>query len=147
MAEVGHLFVCLVHRFPMEELEIGELITDKGLKDCIHGRPGTKRQVLLMAGEALQALKLSPGAVKENITTKGLDLGSISPGVRLRIGEGLLEATMPCEPCHRMDEIRLGLKTELRGRRGWLFRVVEGGLIRRGDKIEILSDRSTQVAD
>jgi MOSC domain-containing protein YiiM len=38
-----------------------------------------------------------------------------------------------------MDEIRQGLQEELRGQRGWLCRVVEGGKIRRGDQIEVLA--------
>jgi MOSC domain-containing protein YiiM len=35
-----------------------------------------------------------------------------------------------------MDDIRPGLKLKLRGRRGLLCRVVEGGTIRRGDRID-----------
>jgi MOSC domain-containing protein YiiM len=37
-----------------------------------------------------------------------------------------------------MNEIRLGLEEQLRGRRGMLCRVVEGGRIARGDRIELL---------
>jgi MOSC domain-containing protein YiiM len=37
-----------------------------------------------------------------------------------------------------MEEIREGLEEELRGQRGWLCRVVEGGTSRRGDSIEVL---------
>jgi MOSC domain-containing protein YiiM len=147
MAEVERLFVCLVHRFPMRELEEVELIADKGLKGCVHGKPGSKRQVLLMGAETLEVLKLQPGAVKENITTRGQDFTEISAGRRLRIGEALLEATGPCEPCYRMDEIREGLKAELRGRRGWLFRVVQGGNVRRGDQIEFVEGASARAAD
>ena len=147
MAEVERIFVCLVHRFPMHELEKGELTADKGLKGCIHGKPGSKRQVLLMPAEVLEILKLDPGAVKENITTRGQDFSQISAGRRLRIGDAVLEATMPCEPCYRMDEIREGLKAELRGRRGWLFRVVEGGRVRRGNHIEFVDGAKARAAD
>lgn len=147
MADVERIFVCLVHRFPMRELEEGELIADKGLKGCIHGKPGSKRQVLLMPAEVLETLKLDPGTVKENITTRGQDFTQISAGRRLRIGDAVLEATMPCEPCYRMDEIREGLKAELRGRRGWLFRVVEGGKVRRGDQIDFVEGAAARAAD
>lgn len=147
MAEVERIFVCLVHRFPMHELEEGELIADKGLKGCIHGKPGSKRQVLLMPAEVLETLRLDPGTVKENITTRGQDFTQISAGRRLRIGDAFLEATMPCEPCYRMDEIREGLKAELRGRRGWLFRVVEGGKVRRGDQIDFVEGAAARAAD
>ncbi len=137
MPEVMNLFLCLVHRFPMREVEQAEAVQDKGLKGCIHGRPNSKRQVSLMDIESLQQLGIPPGAVKENVTTRGLDFQRLKPGQTLRIGGSLLEITLPCEPCSRMDEIRQGLQEELRGQRGWLCRVVEGGTIRRGDRIEV----------
>jgi MOSC domain-containing protein YiiM len=139
MAEVLHVFVCQVHRFPMKELEEVEAVEDEGLEGCIHGRRGSKRQVLLIDGEMLERLRVIPGAVKENITTRGIDFQALSEGQRLRIGEGLFEIVSPCEPCERMDEIRQGLQEELRGQRGWLCRVVESGKVRRGDRIEVLA--------
>src|SRR5882762_5784225 len=140
MAEVLHLFACLVHRFPMKELEEVESLADKGFKGCIHGRPGSKRQVLLMDIETLEKLIIAPAAMKENITTSGLDFKRLSAGQRLRIGESLLEITLPCEPCSRMEEIRQGLQVELRGQRGWLCRVVQTGKIKRGDGIEVVAE-------
>ncbi len=145
MAEVLSLFVCFVHRFPMKELEEAVAVQDKGLKDCIHGRPGSKRQVSLMDVETLRKLGVSPGTIKENITTSGLDFQSLDAGQLLRIGEGLLELTEPCRPCSRMDEIRQGLQEQLRGQRGWLCRVLEGGRIRRGDRIEVLAPLSQNI--
>lgn len=147
MAEVARLFVCVAHRHPMREIDEGELIADKGMKDCIHGRAGSKRQVLLMAEEVLEALNLRPGIVRENITTRELDHSHIAMGKNLKVGGAILEATGPCEPCHQMDEIRNGLKAELRGRRGWLCRVVQGGMVRRGDQIEFVESAAPQAAD
>jgi MOSC domain-containing protein YiiM len=137
MAEVVHLFECLRHRLPMREVAEAEAVVGKGLRSCAHGRPGSKRQVLLMDIETLEAMDIQPGLVKENVTTRGLDMKSLRRGQRLRVGEALLEVTLPCEPCGRMDDIRWGLQEELRGRRGMLCQVVEGGLIRRGDRIEV----------
>lgn len=139
MAEVERLWVCLVHRFPMKEMAEVKAIPDKGFEGCIHGRPGSKRQVSLMDIETLEMLGVEPGAVKENITTRGIDFLALGVGQPLRIGESLLEISAPCDPCGRMDDIRMGLQEELRGRRGWLCRVVEGGMIRRGDRVEVLA--------
>ena len=139
MPEVTNLFLCLVHRFPMKEIGEVEALPNKGLRGCIHGRLDSKRQVSLMDIETLQKLGIAPGAVKENVTTRGLDFQRLGPGQHLRIGGSLLEITVPCDPCSRMDEIRQGLQEELRGQRGWLCRVVEGGIIRRGDQIEVLA--------
>jgi MOSC domain-containing protein YiiM len=139
MPEVTNLFLCLVHRFPMKEIQEAEAIQNKGLKGCIHGRANSKRQVSLMDVETLQRLGVAPGAVKENVTTRGLNFQRLRPGQHLRIGGSLLEIALPCDPCSRMDEIRQGLQEELRGQRGWLCRVVESGAIRRGDRIEVLA--------
>jgi MOSC domain-containing protein YiiM len=145
MGKVVNLFVCFVHRFAMKELVEAEAVQDKGLKGCIHGRSGSKRQVSMMDVETLQRLGISPGAIKENITTRGLDFQALRPGQFLHIGESLLELTEPCKPCSRMDEIRDGLQEQLRGQRGWLCRVVQGGRIRRGDRIEVLASFSQSV--
>jgi MOSC domain-containing protein YiiM len=139
MPEVTNLFLCQVHRFPMREVKKAEAVQNKGLKGCIHGRPGSERQVLLIDTETLEKLGISVGAVKENITTRGLDFQRLEVGQQLRIGSSLLEITLPCDSCSRMDEIRQGLGEELCGQRGWLCRVVEGGTIRCGDRIEVLA--------
>jgi MOSC domain-containing protein YiiM len=140
MGEVQHLFTCLVHRFPMKEEAQVEAIANKGFKGCIHGRPNSKRQVLLMDRETLDKFGLPPGAIKENVTLKGMDFQTLTVGQRLKIGESVLEITVPCDPCPRMDEIRMGLQEELRGQRGWLCRVVEAGKIRKGDSVVVMKE-------
>jgi MOSC domain-containing protein YiiM len=45
---------------------------------------------------------------------------------------------MVCEPCHRMDELRQGLRAELDNKRGMLARVVESGDVAIGDAVELL---------
>jgi MOSC domain-containing protein YiiM len=141
MGNVLNLFVCFVHRFPMKELDEAEAIENKGFKGCIHGRPSSKRQVSLMDSETLEKLGVLPGVIRENITTRGIDFQMLEPGQQLRIGGALLEISEPCKPCSRMDEIRQGLQEELRGQRGWLGRVLEGGIIRRGDPIVVCSPK------
>jgi MOSC domain-containing protein YiiM len=137
MGSVLNLFACFVHRFPMKELDEVEAIENKGFKGCIHGRLGSKRQVSLMDIETLEKLGVLPGEIKENVTTRGIDFQVLGPGQQLRVGGALLEVSEPCKPCSRMDEIRQGLQEELRGQRGWLCRVLEGGIIRRGDLIVV----------
>jgi MOSC domain-containing protein YiiM len=74
--------------------------------------------------------------IRENITTQGLDVNGLKEGESLRIGEAVLEVSMPCLPCSQMDDLRQGLRNEIRGRRGMLCRVIRGGLIKKGDEIE-----------
>ncbi len=135
-ATVEAIFVCLAHRLPMRRMSKVLAIADKGLEGCAHAQRGTPRQVLLIDAETLAELDLLPGAIKENIVTRGLDVRQLNRGQRLRIGEALLEATLPCAPCKRMDAIRPGLQKLLRGRRGMLFRVIEGGYIGEGDPVQ-----------
>jgi len=123
----------------MKELSEVRAVGDKGLEGCAHGRPGSKRQVLLVDRETLEAMDLQPGVIRENITTDGLNVNSLEVGQLLRIGEARLEISAVCTPCDQMEAIRPGLRKELWGRRGMLCRVLDGGTIRRGDLIEKLS--------
>jgi MOSC domain-containing protein YiiM len=120
----------------MEEITEVKVVKDSGFEGCEHARTGSERQVLLMDSETLATMDLQPGIIRENITTSGINVNGLAAGQRLRIGEAELEVSMPCTPCDLMEKIRPGLRRELRGRRGMLCRVVEGGLIRRGDTVE-----------
>ena len=123
----------------MEELSEVRALNDNGFEGCAHARRGSNRQVLLVDRETLEAMELRPGTLCENITTDGLNVNSLSIGQLLRAGEARLEVTAVCTPCDQMEAIRPGLRKELWGRRGMLCRVLDGGIIRRGDSIEKLS--------
>ena len=133
------LFIAFARSKPMRLLEQVLAITDKGFEGCAHGRAGSKRQVLLVEAEMLAEFGLAPGIVRENITTAGLRQSDLREGQRLSIGDATFQVTGPCAPCERMDEIRMGLQAELRGRRGILCRVIKSGIIRRGDAIEVIT--------
>lgn len=139
MPRVQNLFRATKKHLPMEELSEVQAVGDRGFEDCAHGRPGSKRQVLVVDRETLEAMDLQPGIIRENITTDGLNVNSLPIGQLLRVGEARLEVTAVCTPCDKMEAIRPGLRRELWGRRGMLCRVVDGGVIRRGDPIEKLS--------
>jgi len=52
MPEVERVFVCEVHRFAMRELEEVEAVADKGIRGCIHGRPGRIEVLPAMARQS-----------------------------------------------------------------------------------------------
>jgi len=112
-------------------------VESQGLEGCAHANP-PRREVLLVSKEHLDAVGVEPGAIRENVTVDGIDVHTWSPGQQVRVGSALLEITMVCDPCHRMDELRAGLRTELDGRRGMLAHVVDGGDIALGDPVELL---------
>jgi MOSC domain-containing protein YiiM len=139
MPSVKHLFRAPKKRLPMEELPEVSVACNSGFAGCAHARPDGARQVLLVDSETLEAMNLSPGIIRENITTRGLNVNGLEIGQKLRVGETHLEVSAVCTPCDQLEKIRPGLRREIWGRRGMLCRVIEGGMIRRGDPIEKLS--------
>ena len=138
--KIVSLQLCPGYRKPMTPVEQAEVVENLGFKGDTHALPDSSRQILLIEKETLDELQLQPGIVKENITTEGIALMSRRRGNRLKIGNVVLEITKSCSPCSRMDEIRSGLLKELAGRRGMLARVVKGGVIRRGDRIQVAGE-------
>lgn len=132
------LQVCPGHRKAMRFVESARFVENLGLDGDLHALEDSSRQVLLLEKETLDALGLGPGVVKENITTSGVRLIGLPFGTRMHLGREVeLEITKYCTPCHRMDEIRPGLLSEIAGKRGMLARVVTGGEVRRGDAITV----------
>ena len=132
------LHMCVERRQPMIPTQAALAISDIGLEGDRHAVEGSARQVLIMDKETLDLLELTPGVIKENITVEGLDFSSIRRGQVFFIGDQVtLEATGPCEPCARMDEIRPGLQGELLGRRGIVTTVLNGGPLKVGDAVTV----------
>jgi molybdopterin adenylyltransferase len=121
----------------MDAHERRRAVVGGGLEGCAHANP-PKREVLFASAEHLDAVGVEPGAIRENLTVEGADVQTWPVGQQVRVGEALFEITMVCDPCHRMDELRQGLRAELDGKRGMLARVVEGGEVAVGDEIELV---------
>ena len=139
MATVAGLFVSPERGSGRSEpRERVRALEGQGLDGCAHANP-PKREVLFVSSEHLDSVGVEPGAIRENLTVTGTDVEQWPVGQRVRVGdEAVFEITMVCDPCHRMDELRQGLRAELQGRRGMLARVVEGGEVAVGDEIELL---------
>jgi MOSC domain-containing protein YiiM len=139
---VAALFVSPTKGQPMRPLPLAHARAGHGLDGCAHARPGTSRQILLIDSEALAQHSVPLGALKENITVKGVEVSALASGTRLRVGAALLEISKDCAPCSFVDSVQPGLKEKLesrRGHRGMLARVLESGAIRVGDTIEVLA--------
>jgi len=138
MATVAGLFASPTRKSGRSEpLERVLAIESHGFEGCAHANP-PRREVLFASKEHLDALGVEPGATRENITVEGADVQTWPVGQRVKVGEALFEITMVCDPCHRMDELRAGLRTLIVDRRGMLAHVVEGGEVAVGDPIELL---------
>jgi len=110
-------------------------VLETGLEGDRHAKPRSRRQVLLVEQEVLDEYSLAPGAIREQVTVRGLDLDKLVFGARIRVGDALLEVAGPCHPCARMDEVKPGLQKELVGRRGRFVRVVQAGSFAVGDTL------------
>jgi MOSC domain-containing protein YiiM len=115
-----------------------QAIAGQGLEGCAHANP-PKREVLFVSSEHLDSVGVEPGDIRENLTVTGTDVEQWPVGQRVRVGdEAVFEITMICDPCHRMDELRDGLRAELQNKRGMLARVVESGEVAIGDPVELI---------
>jgi len=120
-----------------EARERVQAIERHGLVGCAHANP-PRREVLLASKEHLDAVGVEPGAIRENVTVEGADVQVWAVGQRVQVGAALLEITMVCDPCSRMDDLRAGLRSEIDGKRGMLAAVVEGGEIALGDSVTLV---------
>jgi MOSC domain-containing protein YiiM len=136
-------------RGPVECLESAEVTVEAGVRGDFRGaaRPGSKRkrQITVMAAEDWAAAmdELGHPAIdwsdrRVNLLTQGIPLPR-EAGMRLRIGNVVLEITGECDPCPRMEEVSAGLRAVLTPdwRGGRLTRVIAGGHMAIGDPILI----------
>jgi MOSC domain-containing protein YiiM len=125
-------------------IEYGEFIADFGLKGDAHAGKW-HRQVSLLAQESIDkmiergASELVAGNFAENLTTEGIELFSLPVGTKMEIGEVLAEVTQIGKLCHKGCAIRDLVGDCIMPREGIFVRVMEGGIIRPGDEIKILS--------
>ena len=101
-------------------------------------------EVTLIEAEALEeihattGIQVQNGEHRRNLVTRGIQLQNLS-GKQFKIGDALLEFDRPRPPCGYIQSItELGMTRALVGRGGICARVIESGLIRAKDQIEIL---------
>jgi MOSC domain-containing protein YiiM len=115
--------------------------TQRNLK--YHGGPD--RAVCIFSEELYSWLRdehgidLANGAVGENFTTHGIDLCALSRGDRLRVGECLIELTDVRVPCRNLNQWHPKLMMIIKGRSGWVAKVIEEAAVQPGDEIEIFA--------
>ena len=101
------------------------------------------RQVSLLADESVEKMRavlpdLPVGAFAENILTRGISLTQLPIGTQLRIGPALLEITQIGKECHAHCAIRQQIGDCVMPREGVFAIVLSEGIVRAGDRIEIV---------
>jgi MOSC domain-containing protein YiiM len=122
-----------------------------------HGGP--RQAVLLITLEGIQELvaqgfPLYPGALGENLTTRGLDRRALRFRQRLRVGDATIELTKMRQPCATLDVYGPGVQkamydarvvkgdpeSPLWGLSGFYASVVEPGTVRPGDAVHVVAE-------
>ena len=75
--KVSSLQICQGHRKAMFLPDEVNAVERLGLEGDIHAVKESSRQVLLIEKETLDALKLKPAMLRENVTTEGIPLMSL----------------------------------------------------------------------
>ncbi len=115
-----------------------------GLEGDAHAGDG-HRQVSLLALESIEKMRVEgldvgPGDFAENITTSGLELVSLPVGTVLRVGGGArLEVSQIGKVCHDRCAIFEQAGDCVMPREGIFARVLAGGQIGPGDRVEVES--------
>jgi MOSC domain-containing protein YiiM len=89
------------------------------------------------------AIDLTPGAVGENFTTRGLDIRTWLPGDQIRVGQCVIEITDVRIPCRNLNQWDPKLLKVINGSSGWVAKVITEGTVRPGDPIELISEPRT----
>ena len=126
---------------------------------AFHG--GRRQAILLMTIEGIDELvsrgfALFPGALGENLTTRGLDRRLLRPGQRFQVGGAAIQLTRVRAPCTTLDvygsriqaamydaRVQAGDAESPRwGLSGFYASVVQPGVVQPGDTVTLLDEGS-----
>lgn len=120
-----------------------ELVVESGIAGDAHAGPW-HRQVSLLAVESIERMRVagadvSPGDFGENVTTEGIVVHELPVGTRLSVGPVLVEVTQIGKVCHDRCAIYHQVGDCVMPREGIFVRVLQGGVIRPGDALEVVA--------
>ncbi|MFH1038120.1 MAG: MOSC domain-containing protein [PVC group bacterium] len=130
---------------PRESLREGFFKVNFGLAGDTRSGPGEK-QVTLFGVKGRKKLKASPEEglcfqrFVETITTEGIDLYQFPTGTRLEIGESIQEISRAGKKCYPECVLIRNKKPCIMPEEVVFTRVIEGGTVRVGDAVEVLTD-------
>ena len=148
---IRHIFVAPLKGSPMKPLVQAEAIAGQGLEGDRYAearnRKGGEHDITFIELEAIREfsakthLAMTPEMPRRNVVTEGVRLNDLV-GKQFRVGEAIFEGVELCEPCGRFSRRthREALKFFVH-RGGLSARIVEGGLIRVGDALEVVAAR------
>lgn len=138
------LAVCISERRGMQKSVVkqAELVLDHGITGDAHAGPG-HRQVSLLAASSIEKIKergvdTFHGIFAENIVAGGIELMTLPLGTVLSVGTARLQVTQIGKECHNHCAIYEQAGDCVMPREGIFARVIQGGVVAEGDRIEVL---------
>ena len=137
-----------VPKLPIQQAMIGirGIEGDRQQERKHHGR--LWQAICLQSLEAIERMQaeghsIAPGSAGENITVLGVDWATIRPNTRIRVGEALLEISLPAIPCRHNaqwfsdgDFMRMH-HTKHPAETRWYATVIDPGPVATGDEIVV----------
>ncbi|WP_132999405.1 MOSC domain-containing protein [Luteimonas arsenica] len=125
----------------LEGDEQGDLRVHGGVDKAVHHYP-FDHYAAWRAELGELPLLATPGAFGENISSHGLDEGTVCLGDRYALGDAVLEVSQGRQPCWKLND-RFGVRDMARrvqdtGRTGWYYRVPQPGSAQAGDALVLL---------
>jgi len=142
------LAVCISEKKGISKINVkkSKVIENHGFEGDAHAGKW-HRQVSLLAKESLDEMekmgvKIECGGFAENLTTEGIEMVSLTIGTKLQTGKDgvLLEVTQIGKECTTPCQIYRKLGHCILPSQGIFSKVIKGGTVKTGDKIEILKE-------
>lgn len=126
-------------------VESAELIAGHGMRGDSHAGRDPDRQVSLFAAETLRELQnegfeVPAESLSANLFIENIDLNSLKPGARLRLGETVIEIVEARKPCRSITKIDNRLPKRLYSQCGQIGRIIKSGVVRVGEEVEVIYD-------
>lgn len=152
VGRVDHIHITPARSLPMQPLEEARLVAGRGIEGdryllgtgTYSVNPGEDRQVTLMESEMLVRVaadfghEIAPHEHRRNLQVSGVPLQHLV-GLRFRIGECVIEGVRINQPCKYLNlMLKRDVYMALLNRSGLNCKIVEGGMIRRGDRVEAI---------
>ena len=101
--------------------------------------------------ESKNSMFSSPGALGENLATRGLNEKDVYLGDLWEIGEVTLQVTQPREPCFKFNAVTgdkyASKKMADSGFSGWYLAVITPGVLKAGDSVRVVPGSRQQTVE
>lgn len=135
--------VCTSPEKGTQKRNVGEgiFIEDYGIQGDAHAGKW-HRQVSLLSYDKIQEFRargaeVEDGAFGENLVVEGIDFRCLPVGTRLVCADVVLEITQIGKKCHHGCQIFQKMGDCIMPREGVFAKVIRGGVIRRGDEMQV----------